>query len=76
MDGAKTVTAPAAAPILSTFLRLIVDFDRSSSLVTSGRFAFLLGIESPFSPVGLNLKTQAEVFDPFRSIARRRAVDC
>jgi hypothetical protein len=47
--GATTEAAPAAAPILSTLLLLIVP-----SVFWS--FAFFLGIESPFSrSVGLNL---------------------
>jgi hypothetical protein len=53
--GATTVAAPAAAPILSTVLLLIVPSVFFPTLCRS--FAFFLGIESPFSrSVGLNPK--------------------
>src|ERR1051325_7111485 len=51
MFGAKTVAAPAAAPILSTFLLLIVPLLFSPTPCRF--FAFFLGIESPFSRLGL-----------------------
>jgi hypothetical protein len=55
MFGATTVATPAAAPILSTLLLLIVLSVVFPTLCRS--FAFFLGIESPFSrSVGLNLK--------------------
>jgi hypothetical protein len=57
MLGAKTVTAPAAAPILSTLLLLIV---LSVFFPTPCRFfALFLGIEISFQPFGfgLNLKS-------------------
>jgi hypothetical protein len=59
MFGAKTVAAPAAAPILSTLLLLIV---LSVFSPTPCRFfAFFLGIEISFQPFGLasNLESQA-----------------
>jgi hypothetical protein len=53
MFGANTVAAPAAAPILSTFLLLIVPsvFFRS--------FAFFLGIEVSFQPFGWPLTKES-----------------
>src|SRR5262249_3800114 len=51
MFGANTVAAPAAAPILSTLLLLIVPSVFFSILCRF--FAFFLGIESPFSRLGL-----------------------
>ena len=62
MVGATTVAAPAAAPILSTVLLLIVPSVFSPTLCRS--FAFFLGIESPFSrSVGLSLKSFASGYD-------------
>jgi hypothetical protein len=51
MFGANTVAAPAAAPILRTLLLLIVPSVFFSILCRF--FAFCLGIESPFSRLGL-----------------------
>jgi hypothetical protein len=56
MFGAKTVAAPAAAPIFSTFLLLIVP---SVFFPTPCRFfAFFLGIEISFQPFGFGLKSK------------------
>jgi hypothetical protein len=70
MFGANTVAAPAAAPILSTLLLLIVPL---FSFPTPCRFlAFFLGIVSPFSRLGLasKLKSLAVGFDLYsKSVA-------
>jgi hypothetical protein len=56
MFGANTVAAPAAAPILSTLLLLIV---LSVFFPTPCRFLpFFLGIVSPFSRLGFGLKSK------------------
>jgi hypothetical protein len=55
MFGAKTLAAPAAAPILSTLLLLIVP--SVFSPIPCRFFAFFLGIEISFQPFGLASKT-------------------
>jgi hypothetical protein len=71
MFGANTVAAPAAAPILSTLLLLIVP---SVFFPTPCRFpAFFLGIVSPFSRLGFGLKSKPllVVFDLYsKSVAK------
>jgi hypothetical protein len=54
--GAKTVAAPAAAPILSTLLLLIVPSVFFAILCRF--FAFFLGIEISFQPFGFGLKSK------------------
>jgi hypothetical protein len=70
MLGAKTVAAPAAAPILSTVLLLTV---LSVLFPTPCRFfAFFLGIEISFQPFGfgLQIKTLAVGYDLYsKSVA-------
>jgi hypothetical protein len=57
MLGAKTVTAPAAAPTLSTVLLLTVP---SVFFPTPCRFfAFFLGIEISFQPFGFGRKSKS-----------------